>query len=617
MTLLTSKIFMDILLADRLRSYSLGNSIYSLESFHSEMFLLGGFEEFFEKNYGNQNRYLDDLSHGIFSHRVKKFKVFQDSVDNPSEFRKTEVLHAAKNLNLLQVFNNFEKSKFKSGTDIIFHQWALEAQKHGVDISEEKARFEELQKKGFESLNKVNQHKRAIDTAIFKTAEINTTFATVANDKVKIEKLIKFYSDNINHLTVDSLCNLAATGGYGLLDLKNDFNDITSSILKKIRQHQPHAYCSLAETYSQFLKNGTGELTSFFATKLDSALEHNVELSKSQSIKRAALFVDGSILFIDKNDQHVIPENSRELNERIKSFNLDLLDFKFRKQPAFGKIFKNKLIEDFDNINMALSTANSFLINYDILKQMKFDKNILDKGFEVINDYIENSVKNYKVYRYANSILSSKNKHLMTESAYPFFEKFYDEKLKEDFVQDYIGKKLAMLTTPEEFTAFVKEVHDKLFDFGKFSTMTLLESINKEALLHTTEECVIHIENFAESRKLGTSNWCISRDNSYFDDYVRTSRRQYFVFDYTKESSDTMSMIGITLTDDGQVYAAHKKNDDSVKHHNSIDDLKIKIICLDYDFYKDNLYGDIKNDVEAELKSRERKQARTLKTNSI
>lgn len=617
MTLLTSKIFMDILLADRLRSYSLGNSIYSLESFHSEMFLLGGFEEFFEKNYGNQNRYLDDLSHGIFSHRVKKFKVFQDSVDNPSEFRKTEVLHAAKNLNLLQVFNNFEKSKFKSGTDIIFHQWALEAQKHGVDISEEKARFEELQKKGFESLNKVNQHKRAIDTAIFKTAEINTTFATVANDKVKIEKLIKFYLDNINHLTVDSLCNLAATGGYGLLDLKNDFNDITSSILKKIRQHQPHAYCSLAETYSQFLKNGTGELTSFFATKLDSALEHNVELSKSQSIKRAALFVDGSILFIDKNDQHVIPENSRELNERIKSFNLDLLDFKFRKQPAFGKIFKNKLIEDFDNINMALSTANSFLINYDILKQMKFDKNILDKGFEVINDYIENSVKNYKVYRYANSILSSKNKHLMTESAYPFFEKFYDEKLKEDFVQDYIGKKLAMLTTPEEFTAFVKEVHDKLFDFGKFSTMTLLESINKEALLHTTEECVIHIENFAESRKLGTSNWCISRDNSYFDDYVRTSRRQYFVFDYTKESSDTMSMIGITLTDDGQVYAAHKKNDDSVKHHNSIDDLKIKIICLDYDFYKDNLYGDIKNDVEAELKSRERKQARTLKTNSI
>lgn len=180
------------------------------------------------------------------------------------------------------------------------------------------------------------------------------------------------------------------------------------SIVQKIRQEQPYAYGSLAETYSQFLKNGTGPLTAFFTTKLDSAMEHNVELSKAQTIKRSSLFVDGSILFIDKNDQHILPENSHELKKYITQFNLDLIDFKFRKQPAFGKIFKNKFLEDQENINITLSTANSFLINYDILKQIKFDKSILDKGFEQINDYIENSVKTYKVYRYANSILSSK-----------------------------------------------------------------------------------------------------------------------------------------------------------------------------------------------------------------
>jgi hypothetical protein len=78
-----------------------------------------------------------------------------------------------------------------------------------------------------------------------------------------------------------------------------------------------------------------------------------------------------------------------------------------------------------------------------------------------------------------------------------------------------------------------------------------------------------------------------------------------------------MSMIGITLREDGQIYAAHKKNDDSVKNHSSMDDLRIKIICAEYEYYKENLYGDLKNDVEAELKSRERKQTRTLKNNSI
>jgi hypothetical protein len=608
---------MDILLADRLRSYSLGHSIYSLEAFHSEIFALGGFEEFFEKNYGNQNGYLDDLSHGIISHRVKKMKIFHEAVDDPDRFNKSDLTHDLKKLNLLQVFNPFEKNKFKTGTDIIFHQWLMEAKKHGVDITEEHNRFIALQKKAFESIKKVEQHKRVIDTAIFKTFDLHQTFDTRANDNIRITNIIKHYSDNMDYLTVDSLCNLASTGGYGLLDLKNDFNDITMSIVQKIRQEQPYAYGSLAETYSQFLKNGTGPLTAFFTTKLDSAMEHNVELSKSQSIKRASLFVDGSVLFIDKNDQHIIPENSRELNQYITKFNLDLIDFKFRKQPVFGKIFKNKFLEDQDNINITLSTANSFLLNYDILKHIKFDKSILDKGFEEINDYIENSVKTYKVYKYANSILSSKNKHLMTESAYPFFEKFYDEKLKEDFLQDYIGKKLAMLTTPEEFTAFVKDVHDKLFDFGKYSTISLLDSIDKKAILLTDNECIVHIESFEESKKLGTNNWCISRERSYFDDYVKSDRRQYFFYDYTKESSDTMSMIGITLKDDGHIRAAHKKNDDSIVNHSSMQDLRLKIICLDYDFYKDNLDTYLKKEVEAELQQIERKKTKSLKNNSI
>lgn len=608
---------MDILLADRLRSYSLGHSIYSLEAFHSDIFALGGFEEFFEKNYGVQNRFIDDLSNGIISNRVKKMKLFEEAVNDPDGFKKGDAAHDVKKLNLLQIFTPFEKNKFKIGTDIIFHQWAMEAEKHGVDITEEQNRFIALQKRAFESIKKVEKHKRVFDTAVFKTSDLHQSFDNTSSNKHKVTNLIKYYSDNLDYLTIDSLCNLASTGGYGLLDLKNEFNDITHSIVQKIRQDQPYAYGSLAETYSQFLKNGTGPLTAFFTNKLDSAMDHNVELSKAQSIKRASLFVDGSVLFIDRNDQHIIPENSNVLKKYITQFNSDLIDFKFRKQPAFGKIFKNKFLEDQDNINITLSTANSFLLNYDILKQIKFDKSILDKGFEQINDYIENTVKTYKVYKYANSILSAKNKHLMTESAYPFFEKFYDEKFKEEFIQDYIGKKLAMLNTPEEFTAFVKNVHDKLFDFGKYSTISLLESIDKKALSMTDNECIIHIETFEESKKLGTNNWCISRDRSYFDDYVKSDRRQYFFFDYTKESSDTMSMIGITLREDGYIRAAHKKNDDSISHHGSMEDLRLKIICLDYDFYKDSIDSDLKREVEAELQQIERKKTKTLKNNSI
>jgi hypothetical protein len=607
---------MDTILADKFKNYSTGVSDYSLESIHSDIFTFNGFEAFFERNYGPRNIAISTLIEGTVNHRIRRFDVFKNIVDNPSEKSRYAYTHEAKKLNLTTIFNNFEKNKFKVGTNAILHQWELEAEKHGVDISAEKSDFIALQKKGLECLKSVEQHKKIIDIAVFKLMTINDSFVGESSENKDFIKVKEYCKNNIELLSYPSLVNLAKTGGYGLLDLKNDFNNITLKIVDKIREKHPHAYMTLAETYSKFLKTGTGELTSFFNTKLDEALDADMELSKAQTIRRASIFVDGSVLFIDKNNQHIIPANQSELKIHIEQLNLDLIDFKFRKQPVFGKIFKNKYLED-GSISKALLSANSFLSNYEILKQIKFDKNIFDKGFEEINDYIENSVKTYKVYRYANSILSSKNKHLMTESAYPYFEKFYDEKLKEDFVQDYIGKKLAMLTTPEEFTAFVKQVYTKLYDFGQDLINTKLETINKKALINTPDECVVHIENFAQSKHLGSNNWCISRDSYYFDDYTGYDRRQYFVFDYTKESSDSMSMIGITLTDDGRIHAAHKKNDDSVRNHDVVEKYKIKIICADYDFYKDSLHGALKEEIESELKLLERKKIKTLKNNNI
>lgn len=90
------------------------------------------------------------------SHRVKRMQLFEDSVNNPEEFKKGDAVHDIKKLNLLQIFTPFEKKKFKADTDIIFHQWLMEAQKHGVDISEEHNRFIALQHKAFESIKKLN-----------------------------------------------------------------------------------------------------------------------------------------------------------------------------------------------------------------------------------------------------------------------------------------------------------------------------------------------------------------------------------------------------------------------------------------------------------------------------
>lgn len=50
-------------------------------------------------------------------------------------------------------------------------------------------------------------------------------------------------------------------------------------------------------------------------------------------------------------------------------------------------------------------------------------------------------------------------------------KKFYEEKLDSSYLQNYIGKKLALLKTPEEFKNFVEQVHNNLFSFSHENTL--------------------------------------------------------------------------------------------------------------------------------------------------
>lgn len=100
---------------------------------------------------------------------------------------------------------------------------------------------------------------------------------------------------------------------------------------------------------------------------------------------------------------------------------------------------------------------------------------------------------------------------------------------------------------------------------------------------------IVEINSFDESKTLGTDNWCISRSDYYFKSYCENENRQYFVFDFSKESKDRQSMIGITLTPSGTIHAAHDKTDDSVKNDMSVLKTSLKILAVQYEDYKDKL----------------------------
>ena len=572
--------------------YSYYLKTYSIEKINSDTFRLLGFEDFFTYHYGKQSLAYNKFVKGA-SFASKKFNLIKEALYSDNSLSNSMTLYRSiRTMDLSEIFSNYNVKQFTSVTNLIFEQWEQEANRYGLNIQDEKSKFLDIQKNGINKIKDVLNHKKIIDIFMFK---LKNSFSKENSSKTNEDNLIKLitYVDEHSHqFSFESLVDMLKTGGHGLLDLKDDLNDVVLSIVDKIRNASPHAYESFAENYCQAINNAKGNIKDFFVSKLEMAFLSDIELTKGQHFQRAVAFCDSSVLFVDRDGQYQIPKNATELLRNLDILYKDIIDFKCRKYPTFSKIFQQKLAED-GKIQKIVDTIDVFLSNYTILKLSKFDPSILNQSLEVIDDAIHSSVKTFKVNKYAASILSSKYKDLLTPAVYPFFEKFYDEKLQEDFLQTYIGKKLAAIKTPEDFLTFVKKVHDNFFLFSKDYINLKLNQIEKTPIYEDASMIIVEVDNFKESQHLGTSNWCISREQHYYDDYKSTSNRQYFVYDFTKAAEDTKSMIGITITYDGRVHAAHEKNDSSIKHTDLVDDISSKIICAQYNDYKDELsYND-------------------------
>lgn len=113
---------------------------------------------------------------------------------------------------------------------------------------------------------------------------------------------------------------------------------------------------------------------------------------------------------------------------------------------------------------------------------------------------------------------------------------------------------------------------------------------NAEIISDDDNKLIIKIEEFKQSKIMGSSSWCIARDDHYFKSYVGEYNHQYFIYDFNKDSSDNESMIGITLTPEIECEAAHLKNDDAISSDQKLTLENIAIIVKnDSSWYHDEL----------------------------
>ena len=94
-----------------------------------------------------------------------------------------------------------------------------------------------------------------------------------------------------------------------------------------------------------------------------------------------------------------------------------------------------------------------------------------------------------------------------------------------------------------------------------------------EMIIETPDLLMCRVNNFKASHIIGSSHWCISQSSGYWSSYVNEFTQQYFIYDFTKDISDTKHMIGATISPSGKITHAHFADDRAVRDMSYFDNL--------------------------------------------
>jgi hypothetical protein len=220
-----------------------------------------------------------------------------------------------------------------------------------------------------------------------------------------------------------------------------------------------------------------------------------------------------------------------------------------------------------------------------LIDRIRQDRNIIKvnllqfKTIEEIDDYLTKVEEDSK-YNKIMDQLSNKYNDLLSDKVKSLL---YDSRDDIELLKIFF-RKVKVYKSSEDFYNSLKTfiANNK----GDFNLKTILPKItNKQNIVYKDESLlIVRIENFEDSNKLGSSNWCISRQSSYFTRYTLNAS-QYFIWDFSEPQHSIRSQIGVTISHSGKISASHFKDDsrcpESYIYDNFADQLNILNLIAD------------------------------------
>lgn len=309
------------------------------------------------------------------------------------------------------------------------------------------------------------------------------------------------------------------------------------------------------------------------------------------------LFKDNSLLFKNKDGGYTEVVDNQHFEEIQKEIKIDILKHELRKNPSLLKSMIDVIKRTDSNHSQIFKIIRIYQENKTILKNCNFDiveefssinGNCNYYELEIIDDTIQKLIKQHNVKIFAYSIASKKYHSLYNEETTLIMEHIYDLKINPEIIQNEIGKKMASYKNSFEFNETLYKFYKYFNDVNREKILLDCKNMNAEVIKSDNKKIIIQIDNFDQSKHFGSSSWCITREEKYFQKYTENNQKQYFIYNFDVKLTDKLSLVGVTLNN-GQLQVAHYKDDTRIENNDECLQEYIKEI-RDENF---NIYDDI------------------------
>lgn len=250
----------------------------------------------------------------------------------------------------------------------------------------------------------------------------------------------------------------------------------------------------------------------------------------------------------------------------LRKFSLELIEEDLNDKYTYRRQLVKNLYFSSDKIKRSFEKYKKYESLFKNLQ--KLDKeddsylNLLEsKDLEDFDDKMRSAIEKNQIKLYAKKYLGSYLKMANNET----FELF--KLIKEKNINHLLIKKelknIALYNDTETLNHFLEVLikKDKLD-----STRVFLDieenNLDVDMLYNDDKYLVLNINNFEASKKLGSSQWCISTSESYYNSYLKgdDKRNHLFFYDFTKKETHQLSKIGFTIENKKIINAFDKTN---------------------------------------------------------